>query len=153
MNSYGGEGERQGGKGGRNERSDEGGLGFPGYCELLVGIQILLDAKAMELHNTCPECPLNEVESLLQRVSNIITKLNIKIDKLDLTMPFLPLIVSLITITEKGCAKWTRLLRFRFGATYSIIQREREGKNLAAHCQFSSGTEPIKIQVSSGIIG
>ena len=75
------------------------------YLRNFINVQQKNFLTCQELHNKFPDCPLPEVEALIERVSSIITRLNIKLEKLDLTMPFMPLIVKLINISEKGCAK------------------------------------------------
>ena len=73
-----------------------------------------------------PDCPIGEITDFLNKMNGIIVRFNIEIEKFDLSLPFRPLIVQLINISEKGCAQWTKLLRFKFGTTYSIMCRERK---------------------------
>ena len=79
-----------------------------------------------EMIDLYPEAPRDEIEHLLGHVGTCITRFQIDLNRLDLKTPFRPSIASLIHITDKGCAKWTSLLRFKFGTTTSIAEMGHE---------------------------
>ena len=115
-----------------------------------------------------PNIELNEYTEIKYIITRTIRQLGTDLGRIKINLPFQPALISLLTLSKKGCSKWTSLLKDRAGTNASQVRLEEkwEGKlgarlgpvfwdstyNRTAEIFFDNKLKWLQYQITRGVL-